>query len=78
MPLQTRPFYRSSSGDVWLLGRNPDFGEVMVIHRPNAASGGNQEQLTIDVFLGLTRQHTAEAQALVRLIGTLTENREDA
>ena len=74
MKLETRQFYQSSSGDVWLLGRDPDSGRVMVVHRANLASGGKVEDIEIDVFLGPTRRHTAEAQALVQLIGTLVED----
>ena len=73
MKLKTRQLYRSSSGDVWLLGRDPDSGRVMVVHRANPASGGNVEDVEIDV-LGPKRRHTAEAQALVQLIGTLVED----
>ena len=74
MQLQTRQFYQSSSGDVWLLARDPDSGRVTVVHRANPASGANVHDMEIEVFLGPTRTHTAEAQALVQLIGTLVEN----
>ena len=50
----------------------------MVLHQPNAASGGLSEDIEIDVFLGPGRRHTAEAQALVKLIGTLVEAPENA
>ena len=74
MQLRTRQFYQSSSGDAWLLARDPDSGRVTVVHRANPASGANVHDMEIADFLSPTRRHTAEAQALVQLIGTLVED----
>lgn len=70
---RSQPFYQSSSGDVWLLGRADDFGEIVVIHKANAASDGAQERLPVATFLSPERCHTAEAQALLQLVRSRTE-----
>ena len=44
-------FYESSNGDVWSFIHDPDSGVAMVIHRPNAQSGGKVSTIEVDQFL---------------------------
>ena len=70
MPVETRELYGSPNGDRWLLGR--DSGRVFVRHEANAPSGGQVTHIDIGDFL--TRgARNPEHQALLRMIGTLTE-----
>ena len=72
MPIAARELYRSDNGDRWLLVR--DDGRVFVRHEANLASGGNVTESEIGDFLrrgGLG----PEKQELLRLIGTLVEDR---
>lgn len=72
MAVQTRELYHSPNGDRWLLARNPDTGQVFVLHEPNAPSGGKPAHIEIGTFL--TRGGKGpEHQELLRLIGTLVE-----
>jgi hypothetical protein len=70
----SREIYRSANGDRWLLVREPDTGRVFVRHEPNAASGGRPDEDEVGAFLSRD-PHTPERQALLRLIGTLAEDR---
>ena len=69
-----RELYASSNGDRWLLAREPGSGRVFVRHEPNLASGGHVAEFEIGDFLTRGGQGP-EHQALLRLIGTLVENR---
>ena len=46
-----RDLYRSSNGDVWQLLHDPASGQMMVRHTPNAASGGQVRETSIESFL---------------------------
>jgi hypothetical protein len=70
----SREIYRSSNGDRWLLVREPDTGRVLVRHEPNAGPGGRPDEDEVGAFLSRD-PHTPERQALLRLIGTLAEDR---
>jgi hypothetical protein len=48
---QEEPFYESSNGDVWSLTADSQSGEPVVIHRPNANSGGQVSHVDVDIFL---------------------------
>jgi hypothetical protein len=73
---ERRELYRSSNGDSWFLGREPENGHAFVIHQPNVPSGGGLSRIEIGEFL---RQGAGpEQQALLRLIGTLVEASPDA
>jgi hypothetical protein len=67
-----REFYRSPNGDRWLLYRDIQSGGLLVRHEANAASGGHTTDLDIGNFLSCLPRHP-EHDALLRLIGTLTE-----
>ena len=69
MTLETRPLYRSSSGDRWHLARGPGTGRVFILHEPNIPSGGRVSHIEIGAFLAAG--HGPEQQELLRLIGTL-------
>ena len=73
MRVQTIPLYASSDGDRWLLARDADTEEVFVQHEPNQSSGGRATKLRIAKFLNTGRG--PEQQALVKLIGSLVQDR---
>jgi len=64
----------SPNGDRWLLKRDPASGDVFVRHEANVPSGGKRTDIDIGEFLS-TGQRNPEHQALLRLIGTLVENK---
>lgn len=68
METAERVFY-TSDGDVWALVRS-DEGEIQVMHRPNAASGGESRTMRLGPFL-LDEPHSAQNQALHTLLATL-------
>ena len=70
--------YRSPSGDIWFLVRDPATGLGTVRHQANASSGGQVTDLEIGAFLSGPRN--PEHDALLRLIGTsiLAPRRADA
>ena len=73
MPISARELYRSPNGDRWLLVRD-EGGRVFVRHEANLPSGGAITESEIGEFLphgGLG----PEKQELLRLIGTLVEDR---
>ena len=73
MPIAARELYRSANGDRWLLVRD-DLGRVFVRHEANLPSGGNVTDSEMGDFL----RHGGlgpEKQELLRLIGTLVEDR---
>lgn len=73
MAVESRELYDSPNGDRWYLVREPRSGRVFIRHEPNPASGGETELIEIVDFL----QQAAgpEQQELLRLIGTLVEQR---
>ena len=75
--MYTRELYRSANGDRWLLVRQPGSGRVFVQHEPNTPSGGQPSKMEIGAFLRADA-NGPEHQALLRLIGTLVEERSDA
>jgi hypothetical protein len=66
-----REIYRSSNGDAWFLGREPETGHAFIIHQPNAPSGGRLSHIELDEFL--RSGSGPEQQALLRWIATLVE-----
>ena len=73
MPIAARELYQSPNGDRWLLVRD-DGGRVFVRHEANLPSGGAVTDSEISEFLrrgGLG----PEKQELLRLIGSLVEDR---
>jgi hypothetical protein len=68
MPKPTRELYRSANGDRWSLVRED--GRVLVLHEPNAASGGQPSRLEVGDFL-VRDAHGPQHAELLRLIGTL-------
>jgi hypothetical protein len=44
-------FYESSNGDTWSLVRHPSTGEQVVMHQPNATSGGQRSYIDVERFL---------------------------
>ena len=71
---EQRVLYSSSNGDRWLLRRDPANGDVFVRHEANVPSGGKRTDIDIGEFLS-SGQRNPEHQALLRLIGTLVENK---
>jgi hypothetical protein len=71
---EQRVLYSSSNGDRWLLRRDPASGDVFVRHEANVPSGGKRTDIDIGEFLS-SGQRNPEHQALLRLIGTLVENK---
>lgn len=74
MPIQIRPLYSSENGDRWLLCQDTDTERVFVRHVPNAPSGGQVSEIEIGSFLS-RGQLNPEHQALLKLIGSLTDFR---
>lgn len=69
---ERRELYRSSNGDTWFLGREPENGHAFVIHQANGPSGAHVSPIELGAFLN-TEAKGPEHQALLRLIGTLVE-----
>jgi hypothetical protein len=67
-----RELYSNSSGDRWLLAREPESGRVFVRHIPNEPSGGKTTDIEIGAFL-CERSYGPQHTELLRLIGTLIE-----
>jgi hypothetical protein len=74
---EQRELYSSPNGDRWLLKRDPATGNVFVRHEANVPSGGKRTDIDIGEFLS-EGQRNPEHQALLRLIGTLVENKPGA
>ena len=72
--MASRRIYASSSGDTWDLNRDEGTGRVSVVHTANQASGGAIAEFDLDAFLPRARG-SAEHAELVRMIGTLVEQR---
>ena len=77
MPVQMRTLYDSENGDRWSLCHDPQTGRVFVRHAPNAPSGGRPSDIDVGAFLARGRGGP-EHEALLRLIGTLVEDRPDS
>ncbi|EHL97484.1 hypothetical protein HMPREF9946_00116 [Acetobacteraceae bacterium AT-5844] len=73
MAIESRELYDSSNGDRWYLVREPRSGRVFIRHEPNLASGGDTELIEVADFL--RRGAGPEQEELLRLIGTLVEQR---
>ncbi len=69
---KARKLFESPSGDRWYLIRDPS-GAVFIRHEANVSSGGHIEHEEIAAFL--SRGAGPEQQELLRLIGTLVEER---
>jgi hypothetical protein len=56
-----RELYRSPNGDKWFLGREPTSGHALIIHQPNAPSGGRLSHISwassCAVGLGRNNKH---------------------
>jgi hypothetical protein len=74
---EQRELYSSPNGDKWLLKRDPATGNAFVRHEANVPSGGKRTDIDIGEFLS-GGQRNPEHQALLRLIGTLVENKRGA
>jgi hypothetical protein len=70
MPNAMRELYRSSNGDRWSLIRDDPSGQVLILHEPNAASGGRPSRLEVGDFL-VRDAHGPQHAELLRLIATL-------
>jgi hypothetical protein len=73
MSLKAREFCKNLNDDRWFLLYESDSGEVLVNHRPNAASGCRPSLIPVGEFLFRTAYYP-EHRALLRLIGTLVEH----
>ena len=70
---KARLLYTSANGDRWFLFRS-EAGHAQIRHYANQPSGGNVTELEVGEFLTRGPQGP-EHQELLRLIGTLVENR---
>jgi hypothetical protein len=78
MRYQKRELYRSApNGDRWFLARETESERVFIEHEPNVSSGGRASHIEIGDFLAQGGRGP-EHQALLRLIGTLVEESQDA
>jgi hypothetical protein len=68
-PADTEFFCESSNGDTWCLTRDPMTGARVVMHRPNAQSGGQPSHVGIEQFLS-GGANGPEHQALRSLMET--------
>src|SRR5438128_1624338 len=73
---EIRQLYRSPNGDTWFLARDPATGLAFVRHEANIPSGGHLSDIEIGAFLNGSRN--PEHEALLRLIGTLISDRQEA
>jgi hypothetical protein len=64
----SREFFRSSNGDVWLLGS--EGGRPFILHQANLPAGGSIEKIELSDFLKPSNRGP-EHQELARLIDTL-------
>ena len=77
MTIETRTLHRIPNGDRWQLARDSETGQVFVRHEANLSSGGRVTDIEIGAFLS-TGGMGPEHQELLRLIGTLVEERAQA
>ncbi len=71
----SREIYRSANGDRWSLIRDEPSNRVVVLHEPNAASGGQPRRIEVVDFLGRDA-HSPQHAELLRLIGTLVSEKD--
>ena len=71
MSLGLKQLYASANGDRWYLCYSNE-GRAFVRHVPNTPSGGKQSDIELADFLR-RNGNPPEQQALVRLIGGMTE-----
>ena len=71
MSTSERVFYSSENGDEWLLSTHN--GTLSVRHQSNASSGGSTRTFELSAFLA-NEQHSAQNQALRKLIATLVSS----
>ena len=64
---ELKQLYRSPSGDIWSLARDPATGSAFVRHQANAPSGGQVTDIELGAFLGGPQNR--EREALLGLIG---------
>lgn len=76
MSIEARTLYQSSNGDRWRLARDTHTGRVFIQHEANLSSGGRVSEIEIGAFLS-TGGRGPEHQELLRLIGSLVEERSD-
>ena len=69
MTAQARQLYASPNGDTWSLCRR-DGGSLVILHEPNAPSGGRPSRIELSTFLK-EENRGPEHQALRELIGDL-------
>jgi hypothetical protein len=69
---ERRELYRSSNGDCWYLGREPQNGRTFIIHQPGGPPGGRLSHIKLGAFLS-AGANGPEHQALLRLIATLVD-----
>jgi len=73
---QNAEIYGSSNGDKWFLRHDIEGDRVYVKHVGNSQSGGHQSDYEIHAFLNGPR--APERDALLRLIGSLAEEKIEA
>ena len=71
-----RQLYASPNGDRWFLVREPS-GAVFIRHEANVSSGGHVDHVEVATFLA-SGARGPEHQELLRLLGTLVEEKSDA
>ena len=76
MSIEARTLYQSSNGDRWRLARDRETVRVFIQHEANPSSGGRVSEIEIGTFLS-TGGRGPEHQELLRLIGSLVEERSD-
>lgn len=76
MSAETRELYASPQGDRWFLAREKGTGAVFVLHLTKESAGGRVTRHELGAFLSRDGGHP-EQQALIRLIGKLSEGFSD-
>jgi hypothetical protein len=71
---ETRELYASPNGDRWYLAREAASQQVYIQHFANAPSGGHMTRIEVGEFLN-RGGNSPEQQALLRLIGTLVDEK---
>ncbi len=70
---EIREFAFSSNGDRWFLARDDETMHGYVVHKPNIPSGGKESRIDLVTFIA-GGAASPEADALLKLIGTLVED----
>jgi hypothetical protein len=68
--MSPEPLYRSPNGDDWFAVTDEATGEVSVLHRPNAASGGRESRVPAAEFLERGAPGGPEHRALREFLGS--------